>query len=85
MDEYITLEVPQLNSMGLNDDDPFFDYLRKRYPKLREWGITDPLREGTADIVRGFGTSNMENERLQSLVGLNDQQFIEAVRSKRAT
>ena len=85
MDEYITLELPELDGSGaINDDDPFLGYMRKRYPKLRDWSFTDPLREGTANLVQSmFGTSNMENERLLSLVGLDDEQFIDAVRDGR--
>ena len=52
---------------------------------LRDWSISDPIREGTAGILHRFDTSNMENERLQSLVGLDNNQFIDAVQSGRVT
>ena len=48
---------------------------------LRPWSWTDPIREGAAGLVQSFGPSDMETERLQSLIGLDDNQFIEAVRA----
>lgn len=47
----------------------------------RDWNWTDPLREGAAGIIQQFAPSDMETERLRSLVGLDDNQFIEAVRN----
>ena len=47
----------------------------------REWSWTDPLREGAAGLIQQFAPSDMETERLQSLIGLDDNQFIEAVRA----
>ena len=54
-------------------------------PEPRDWTWTDPLREGTAGIVRGFRNSQIERERIQSLIGLDDNQFREAVRQGRAS
>ena len=79
------------NGGGISIDDD--DFIRRKVDEfastlninhnLRDWNWTDPIREGTAGVVHRLDNSNMENERLQSLVGLNDAQFIEAVRSGR--
>ncbi len=71
-------------SAGGDDDSGLLELFRQKATEYnRDWSITDPLREGAADIVRGFSPSNIENERLQSLVGLDDQQFIRAVQDGR--
>ncbi len=49
----------------------------------REWRYYDALGEGFSSLIHRFDTSNMENERLQSLVGLSDEQFADAVQSGR--
>lgn len=76
---------PVLDTAGDFDDSDLLQSFSQAAREFnRPWSFTDPLREGTANLVQSiFGTSNMENERLQSLVGLNDEQFIEAVRDGR--
>ena len=52
----------------------------------RDWTWTDPLRESTAGVVQQlFRGSNMAIDRVQSLIGLDDEQFREAIRSGRAS
>ena len=76
---------PVINTAGIDDDTDLLQLFEQKAREFnRPWSITDPLRAGGANLVHSyFDTSNMENERIQSLIGLNDEQFINAVRNGR--
>ena len=81
----ITLDIPisqQYSSQRGNIDD--IDQYIEQYASdpNREWSWTDPLRESASSIINSFfGTSNMELNYLQSIKGLDDNQFREAIKS----
>ena len=45
----------------------------------RNWSWSDPLLSGTAGIIRQFRPSNIESDRIRSLIGLTDEEFIDAI------
>lgn len=77
------------NGEGLSIDD--VNFINKKAEELstlfdgspRAWHWSDPIREGVAGLVHRFDSSNMETERIQSLIGLSDEQFIDAVQAGR--
>ena len=73
-EEYITLELPELDGTRvIDDDDPFLGYLRNKYPKLRDWSITDPIREGLAGFLTSLTPNDvMQAKKIESLIGLTD-------------
>ena len=86
MDEIFTVNTPIVdNGESIFDDNEIINQIAKsfNFNQLRSWNWTDPLREGAANVIHKLDNSAMETERLQSLIGLDDNQFIEAVRAGR--
>lgn len=67
---------PVIDTEGAYDDsDLLQDFISRAREFNRPWTWTDPIREGAANLIQGFKPSTMEIERLQGLVGLDDEAF----------